>query len=325
MTSLSSGTPRLVRAASFITYKERGVYSVRSETEVKILMQKVLSGLRGVTPSPVRRAIRGGLYDLEEWRSIRARRRLKSDLMSKADGSIIRLLTYTVRINDGPNYYMLYKDLFLRHIYRFTVRRPKPLILDCGSNIGMSILYFKHLCPAARVIGFEPDPSIQPYLFENLSRNTLSDVTIVRGALAAKEGFASFHSGDKYGSCLADHAAASANIPARKTEVVPCVRLRDYLTEPVDFLKMNIEGAEYDVLADCVDRLQVVSEMVIEYHHLPGLPRTLHKLLALLHEHGFEILINDFDSETNPGTVPPFTLVPDSRYFLLIYARRAVT
>jgi len=220
---------------------------------------------------------------------------------------------------------MLYKDLFLRQIYHFTVRRPKPLVLDCGSNIGMSILYFKHLCPTARIIGFEPDQSIQPYLFENLSRNNLSDVTIVRGALAATAGFGSFYSGDKYGSCLADHAIADAAMPDLKTEVVPCVRLRDYLTEPVDFLKMNIEGAEYEVLADCVDRLQVVNEMVIEYHHLPGLPRTLHKLLALLHEQGFEVLINDFDSETNPGTAPPFTLVPDSRYFLLIYARRAFT
>jgi hypothetical protein len=44
--------------------------------------------------------------------------------------------------------------------------------------------------------------------------------------------------------------------------------------------------------------------------------------LGLLHEHGFEYLINDFDSETNGGVQPPFGLDPDSRYFLLIYAKR---
>ena len=50
---------------------------------------------------------------------------------------------------------------------------------------------------------------------------------------------------------------------------VSCDRLgRDYLTEPVDFLKMNIEGVEWEVLADSEDLLRQVREIVIEYHHL---------------------------------------------------------
>ena len=85
---------------------------------------------------------------------------------------------------------------------------------------------------------------------------------------------------------------------------------------------MNIEGAEWEVLADSEDRLSQVREMVIEYHHEPGLPRTLHKLLELLHRQGFEYLINDLDSETNIGSCPPFRLGPESRYYLLVYARR---
>lgn len=39
--------------------------------------------------------------------------------------------------------------------------------------------------------------------------------------------------------------------------------------------------------------------MVIEYHHLPGIPRTLHRILELLHRSGFECLLNDFDAELN--------------------------
>jgi len=50
---------------------------------------------------------------------------------------------YTVKFNDGPNLYILYKDIFVNGIYHFDAARPDPLILDCGSNIGMSILYFK--------------------------------------------------------------------------------------------------------------------------------------------------------------------------------------
>jgi Methyltransferase FkbM domain len=109
---------------------------------------------------------------------------------------------------------------------------------------------------------------------------------------------------------------------AWKQYEVPCMRLRDYLHEPVDFLKMNIEGAEYEVLADSEDRLRQIREMVIEYHHLPKLSRSLRQILILLHRQGFEYLINDFDSETNGGVQPPFRLTPESHYFLLVYAKR---
>jgi hypothetical protein len=68
--------------------------------------------------------------------------------------------------------------------------------------------------------------------------------------------------------------------------------------------------------------LHHVKEMVIEYHHLPGLPRTLHKILEILDRQGFEYLINDFDAETNGSVAPPFRLASESRYFLLIYAKK---
>jgi FkbM family methyltransferase len=234
---------------------------------------------------------------------------------------IERLWHYTVRINDGPNFYAIYKDIFVKRIYHFDAQRPDPFILDCGSNIGGAILYFKHVYPQARIIGFEPDPAIFPYLRENIARNKLNDVQLVQAALRGREGTAPFYSDGKSGSRIANEFSENMPHGWAKYEV-NCVHLRDYLTEPVDFLKMNIEGAEWDVLADSEDQLRKVREMVIEYHYLPGLPRMLHKILELLHRQGFEYLINDFDYETNPGLRPPFRLTPDSRYFLLIYANR---
>src|SRR5688572_3562695 len=40
-----------------------------------------------------------------------------------------------------------YKELFEDEIYRFTAAHSSPLIIDCGANIGLSILYFKQLYP----------------------------------------------------------------------------------------------------------------------------------------------------------------------------------
>jgi hypothetical protein len=78
---------------------------------------------------------------------------------------------YTVKFNDGPNLYILYKDIFVKRIYHFDAARPDPLILDCGTNIGMSIHYFEQKYPQARIIGFEPDPDIIPFLESNITGN----------------------------------------------------------------------------------------------------------------------------------------------------------
>jgi FkbM family methyltransferase len=246
---------------------------------------------------------------------------LRRRMAALRPGSTIRLSGYTVRFNDGPNLYILYKDIFKRRIYDPSASRPDPFILDCGSNIGMSILYFKHIYPAARIIGFEPDPEIMPYLEENIARNKLENVHCVQAVLSRDASKKILYSDGKCGSGLAAPTQFDNPEDWRKYEV-SSVRLRDYLAEPVDFLKMNIEGAELEVLADSEDRLRQIREMIIEYHHLPGLPRSLHDILQILHRQGFEYLINDFDSETNGGVQPPFRLTPESRYFLLIYARR---
>ncbi len=246
---------------------------------------------------------------------------LKARCWLRKPGATMRCGRFTIRINDAHNFYILYKDIFLRRIYYFKAMRPQPLILDCGSNIGVSIIYFKHLYPEARIVGFEPDPRVFPYLEKNVASNGLRGVRMIQAALSSKEGRSDFFSDGKYGGGLSRHLVTDESQDWVRAKV-ESVRLRDYLHEPVDFLKINIEGAECEVLEDSEDRLRQVQEMIIEYHHLPGLPRNLHHILEILHRQGFEYLINDFDSETNSGVEPPFTLAPESRYFLLIYAKR---
>ena len=224
---------------------------------------------------------------------------------------------FRVAYNDGPNMYMLYKDVFVRRIYHFESTRSDPLVLDCGSNIGMTVLYFKYIYPRARIVAFEPDPTILPYLRRNIEQNGLDSVELVPAAVSWEDGSLVLHSDRKYGSSVvADPDGATT------ATVVETRDLGAYLDQPVDFLKMNIEGAETSVIESVAPKLRAVRELVIEYHHLPTLPRSLHVLLGVLDETGFDYLVNDFDAETNPTAQPPFHLDPGSRYFLLVYARR---
>jgi FkbM family methyltransferase len=228
---------------------------------------------------------------------------------------------FSVRFNDGPNFVVTYNDIFVHGIYCFSSSKPDPRILDCGANIGLSCLYFKYLYPYSRVIAFEPDPSIYPFAQANIADNGLNNVELIQAAVSNQVGSMQFYSDGKYGSALEGKVASDIGSGWRQYEV-PTIRMREYLDEPVDFLKMNIEGSEWEVLLDSEDRLEAVKQMVIEYHHLPGLPRTLHKILELLNRHGFEYVVSDFDLPTYGNLRPPMQLDGSTRYYRHVFASR---
>jgi hypothetical protein len=77
---------------------------------------------------------------------------------------------------------------------------------------------------------------------------------------------------------------------------VRTVRLRDYLDQPIEFLKLDIEGAEVPVLLDCSDRLEQVEHLFVEYHSFIGLPQPLDCLISILRSAGFR-----FYARNRPG------------------------
>jgi FkbM family methyltransferase len=231
-------------------------------------------------------------------------------------GTVMRCLNYQMQITDGPNFYMQYKDEFINRIYHFESVRPDPLIIDGGSNIGMSILYFKHVYPAARIIGFEPDPSIFLILQENITRNDIKNVTLVNAGLSAQPGTTTFVPDGSAGGYVGEGRESVIKV---RTE-----QLSNYLNEPVDFLKLNIEGEELPVLqeAEAGGRLRNVRELVLEYHGWPSGKQQLGAILELLDRQGFRYLIHDFDAESCSGSKPPFHLTSQSTWFCLVYAKR---
>jgi len=105
-------------------------------------------------------------------------------------GSLVRFSGHTARIVDGPTFYHQYRDIFVRGVYAFEARHPNPLIVDGGSNIGISILYFKNRYPTARVLGFEPEPRVFAALQETVARSLLTHVTLVNAAVSGEFGAA---------------------------------------------------------------------------------------------------------------------------------------
>jgi FkbM family methyltransferase len=215
---------------------------------------------------------------------------------------------------DLMSVYMEYKDIFCNRIYHFDATTPAPRIIDGGGYIGMSTLYFKTAYPQARVWTFEPDPALADVLEQNVRANGLADVEVVRAGLAETRGSAGF---------LPDGADGGKIVASDGDRTIETVPLSGYLQEPVDFLKLNIEGFELPVLLEAEQDLRNVRELVLEYHGWPNGDQRLGEILSLLDRQGFRYLVNHFDYQTNGAVRPPFKIGPDTTWFCLVYARRA--
>jgi len=241
---------------------------------------------------------------------------LRRRLWNKPAGSLIAAEGFRLRITDGPNAYMQLKDVFVRGIYRFNASRPDPLIVDGGSNMGISILGFRRDHPASRIIAFEPDPEIGGLLKANLKRNQAEqNVTVVNAGLGDADGMATFAADGSAGGRVEAQAAGNS---------IRIERLSTYLREPVDFLKLNIEGQELPVLRECAaaGALANVRQMVVEYHGWAGGKQCLGDLLNLLDSQGFRYFVHDFDDETCSTTKPPFRHRPRAHWFCLVHGQR---
>ena len=186
----------------------------------------------------------------------------------------------------------LYREIFARQHYYFRAETDSPLVLDCGANLGMASIYFKWLYPKCRVQAFEPDPTTFKLLERNIACNNLN-VDAHNCALWDEDGEVNlFVDSSNPGTGL------MSTDPLRlkgKPIKVPARKLSDFIRAPVDFLKLDVEGAEHRVMRDLeqTGRLLEVRQMVIEYHHRIGNRKScLADFLGILERGGFQYQIH---------------------------------
>jgi hypothetical protein len=83
---------------------------------------------------------------------------------------------------------------------------------------------------------------------------------------------------------------------------VESVRLRDMIAaeKRVDFLKLDIEGSEFEVLTDCQDVLGRVACLFVECHGWRDQPQSLHEILGILSRSGFRYYLENNWPRTDP-------------------------
>ncbi|MGD8603905.1 MAG: FkbM family methyltransferase [Anaerolineales bacterium] len=208
-------------------------------------------------------------------------------------GTPLSLAGYSVNYLHFGGLVFQFHELFVQAHYFVSLESNHPYIIDCGSNIGLSVMFFAKLYPDAIILAFEPDPDAYACLTRNVQDNGLNNVTTECVAITDKEGEVDFYSDEnRPGSAL------GSIIPGRvqgSRQRVPSRTLSSLINGKVDLLKIDIEGAELQVVRDLAEegKLSFIQNCLIEFHHhiQPG-ENHLAELLSFLERAGFGYMIS---------------------------------
>ena len=240
------------------------------------------------SPAIGRRQLLAGYLPLKARQALAATR-------AQPRSGVARLSNLTIHYPNLDALVFMLEEIFIHEDYRFSTKAADPLVIDCGSNIGVSVLYFKTLYPNCRMRAFEPDPLSYRFLERNIAENHLDGISLSRCLLLGRPGKAQFTSVP--GGLTAHVADARETGQAMEVDVQ---RLSGFVDEQVAFLKLDVQGAETAVISELADagKLEYIDQMVIEYHHhLPNdeafahSPNSLRTLLEILEAHGFDYQI----------------------------------
>jgi FkbM family methyltransferase len=165
-------------------------------------------------------------------------------------------------------------------------------VVDIGAGIGDFAVYAAWSRPQTVVLAFEPFPGSYRLLAKNLSANHLTNVEIFPMAVWGSGGdlLLDLSSGEP----LQIASIASTNGDARSAKIaVPAVTLQSLVDQHqldcIDLLKLDCEGAEYEILMKTpASILKKIERIIMEYHDLNETAN--HKVLsAFLESQGYRV------------------------------------
>jgi FkbM family methyltransferase len=171
---------------------------------------------------------------------------------------------------------------------RFYTVKPGDVILDAGANTGyVSLLYSKRAGTGGKVFAFEPDAINIQQIKDNIALNGGCENIIIEDLLLWNENtFVEFYESGTVGS-------SALWIPTGVTTVKKqTITIDDWVKQnnitKLDFVKMNIEGAEIEALEGCVETIKNLKpDFAIYSNHLVNGELTYIRLEAFFKKIGY--------------------------------------
>jgi FkbM family methyltransferase len=217
----------------------------------------------------------------------------------------LRRAEYLLRFSDGTRiqvrpgqgdrfavYETLVRDNYAKAL---ATLRPGATVIDVGANIGcFTVKAGRRAGERGLVVAIEPEPDNYSQIERNICLNDLGNVEIVGCALAGASGSRTFAKGSSalFGSLYGEVDGRASGIGRVTVDVMTLAEICDwYRCDRVDLLKLDCEGAEYEIMLNLPGQfLRCIRRIVAELHRIDD--HQPEHLVQYLIGHGFK---HDFD------------------------------
>lgn len=168
-----------------------------------------------------------------------------------------------------PVYEILAEDAY--RLEWFTADLPAEFgVLDIGGHVGCFSVALAALRPGVQIWTFEASPSTATYTQRNVEQNGFADrVDVQNVAVSSTAGTLEFS--DNGGGSGLNGITSPSGAPRISVPAVTFGDAKGMATIPVRLVKIDTEGAEYDiVLGSDPEEWRDVERVVLEYHDVPG-------------------------------------------------------
>lgn len=190
------------------------------------------------------------------------------------------------------------REIFLsKDYFRGAVKiSDGDIVCDVGANIGFFTLFAATQYPTSKVFSFEPNQENFEIFTRSIELNGVMNVVAVNTALGNEKGtFKLYHSHNTGGHSLVNQSQFMERnkLEMHDFEEVKVESFRDFFNASginrIDFLKMDIEGGEYDILLNLKDSdYKKIGKIAMEYHFVDS-KRNGEVLKELFINHGYTV------------------------------------
>lgn len=173
-----------------------------------------------------------------------------------------------------------------KHGFEF---KDDDLIIDIGAHIGIFSILASKFVRRGKIFSLEPALENFILLKNNVKINNVKNIVAINKAVSNKSGKKTlFTSSDSNVSHSFFKELSSGN-----KILVNTISLNDFIRKynikKIDFLKMDCEGAEFEILFGCSKKtLALIKKIGMEYHNIDD-KKNVHKLKYFLEDNGFKI------------------------------------
>ena len=181
------------------------------------------------------------------------------------------------------------------------IKSAKTPIIDVGAQAGFFVLYCRSLNSEVKILAIEPDEDNLELLNQHIEINNLKNIEVIPAALAGKSGLRDFFiSTDTHNHGLFKILVPKINRVSKIKTYSPDDLLKEQGIEKVALLKLDIEGAEYEVLGNFIN-WEKIKNIALEYHDFG---ENNHKQLEdLLSQNGFKVKSRSSKFDRNLGFI----------------------